>query len=158
MSAFGFDKMEQKMQKLKAELPLQVGNIATRFFVDAFSKQGWTDKSFIPWQEVQRRIPGTPSYKYPKKSDLSRHGRNILIGKSGGKGGASTHLRQSVNNSLKSAKWEEILFSVPEVYAKRHNEGLDGMPQRQFIGNSATLTENIKQKIGTEMKKVFTIR
>lgn len=158
-SRFGFDKIIQKMDRLKRELPPIVGNMGQRFFVDSFSSQGWTDAGFEAWQKPQRMTEGTPSYKYPKRKDLGRRSRAILIGKSGGtKSGSHTHLRQSVNTSLKTAVWDDILFSVPQAYARRHNEGLGGMPKRQFIGNSQTLISLIKNRIDRDMKIVLSPR
>lgn len=156
MSRFGFNVMLQKMDALKRDLPPVIGNMGTRFFVESFTKQGFTDKSFEPWQKPKRMIAGTPEYKYPKKKDLNRHTRNILVGKSGGtKSGAHTHLRQSVNTSLKQSTWTNILWSVPQPYARRHNEGLVMMPKRQFMGSSYVLTINIRNKVNNEMIKIL---
>lgn len=155
-SKFGFDKMIKSMDRVKKSLPRKVGNQATRFFVDSFNKQGWTNVSFQKWEEPQRRRAGFDAYKYPKNKDLGRRTRPILIGKSGGtKSGSHIHLRQSVNTSMKKATWNEILFVVPQKYARRHNEGLDDMPQRKFIGNSATLMRSIKKNVNREIKKVM---
>lgn len=159
MSRFGFDKMKKQMERLKAELPQQLGNMGVRFFVSSFDKQGWTDSGFQAWKKPKRMITGTPEYKYPKKRDLNRHSRAILVGKSGGtRSGAHIHLRQSVNTSLKSAVWPYIEFAVPQPYARRHNEGLDRMPKRQFIGYSHTLATQMREKINSEMRKVLMSR
>lgn len=155
MSKFGFDKILTKFQTMKRDLPPIIGNMAVRYFVKSFSDQAWEGKA---WKEVKRRLPGTPAYKYPKGKDLERRNRMILIGKSGGTGsGSHPHLRASVNNSLKKAEWSEILFTVPQVYAKRHNEGLDGMPKRQFIGHSNELIGKIRDRINIEMKGVMKV-
>lgn len=158
MSRFGFSKKLAAMQQLKRDLPIQLGNMGTRFFVKAFDDQGWTDRTLIKWPQVKRRISGTPEYKYPKGRDLQRRSRAILIGKSGGtKSGAHTHLKQSVNTSLKSAVWPNIEFAVPQPYARRHNEGIR-MPKRQYIGNSYTLMMQMREKINFSMKRVLLIR
>src|ERR1035437_2875780 len=155
-SRFGFAEMLQKMDALKRDLPPIIGNMGTRFFVESFTKQGFTDTSFEAWQKPQRMIPGMPAYKYPLKKVLNRRSRNILVGKSGGtKSGAHTHLKQSVNTSLKSASWSNILWAVPQPYARRHNEGLDYMPKRKFIGYSYTLMKQIEEKVNSEMIKIL---
>lgn len=108
MSRFGFNKMLGAMNQLKRELPLQVGNIGQRFFVNAFTKQGWTDKTFVPW--------------VPRKDHKNR--LPLLIGKSGGtKSGSHAHLRASVNTSVRSASWPFVTFGVPQPYARIQNEG-----------------------------------
>lgn len=133
-------------EKLKQTAPIVIGNMALNFFRSSFENQGFTDNALMKWPEVQRRIPGTPEYKYPKKNAGDRHGRGILIGlRTKGNG---PHLRDSVNTSLKQTTWESILFTVPQPYAAIHNYGLtmkngDKMPQRQFMGNSVTLINMI---------------
>lgn len=156
MSRFRFDIIKTEFSQLKRELPVLIGNDAQRFFVDSFKKQGWTDGGFQKWKTPQRRIPGTPAYKYPKNKDKGRKTRATLIGKSGGtKQGAHAHLRQSVNNSVKKASWDQILFSVPQPYAKRHNDGLKGMPKRKFMGNSKELTSKMALRMHKKITKIF---
>ncbi len=41
----------------------------------------------------------------------------------------------------------QVTFYTHKEYARRHNEGLEGMPKRQFIGDSKTLFNNIKKEI-----------
>ncbi|MEG7677090.1 hypothetical protein U2060_15225, partial [Listeria monocytogenes] len=50
-------------------------------------------------------------------------------------------LRRATSNSIRQATWERIMLVVDLPYAKRHNEGLDGMPQRTFIGQTNELTK-----------------
>lgn len=173
MSKFGFDKMLNKFNGLKTTLPAQVGNMAVRYFIKAFTDQAWDGA------------------KWPARQD-KKNTRPLLIGKSGGtKGGAHAHLRSSVNNSIKETTWSSIVFSVPQPYARIHNEGgtinmparkqvihfkggsfskmksashaqkvdvgahVIKIPKRQFMGNSKTLNRQITEKVNEEMKKVF---
>ena len=39
-------------------------------------------------------------------------------------------------------------------YAKRHNEGLKGMPERRFIGNSPTLNKKIDKEVDEYTQKL----
>jgi hypothetical protein len=156
MSKFGFDKMLRNMDQMKRDIPQQIGNMAVRHFVKSFDDQGFTDVGLVKWKEVKRRIIGTDAYKYPKKKDLERRSRSILVGKSGGtKSGAHAHLKAQVNTSLKRAVWPNIDFSISSKYANRHNQGLDGMPKRKFMGNSHVLAQAAKQKIDDSMRKVL---
>ena len=41
----------------------------------------------------------------------------------------------------------QVTFYTHKEYALRHNEGLKGMPKRQFIGDSKTLFNNVKKEI-----------
>ena len=148
MSKFRLDKIAQNFQNLKRTLPPVIGNMGQNFFRQSFEKQGWTDETFTPWKQVQRRIPGTPAYKYPKKNAADRHSRAILIGLRT-KGGV--HLRDSVNRSLKTAEFDNISFAVSQKYAAVHNFGGPVknfvMPQRKFMGHSATLLRMIDGKV-----------
>ena len=48
-----------------------------------------------------------------------------------------------------------MIFYTYKKYAQRHNEGLKGMPKRQFMGKSKTLEDNIKKKLTKELDKVL---
>jgi phage gpG-like protein len=144
------DSLKRKassFQEFKANIPQQIGVMAQRFYSSSFQKQGFTDTTFQPWQEVKRRIPNTNAYKYPKKKGLQRRQRAILVG--------TGRLQKSVASSLRSATFDRIEFGVPEVYARRHNEGIKKMPKRKFIGYSFTLMKVLRKKIQDEMAKVL---
>ncbi len=155
------DKLHSKViafEQLKRDLPPVLGNMGQNFFRRSFENQGFTDKALEKWREVKRRTPGTLAYKYPKKNAGDRHVRAILVG-IGSKGGI--HLRQSVNSSLKRASWEEILWSVPHVYASVHNDGLRAgrgagfiMPKRKFMGYSYVLLKDMDRVIRLKMRNL----
>jgi|ERR1019366_177745 hypothetical protein len=153
---FGFDRILSEFQRNQRKMVVAVGNMALREFVGTFEKQGWEGTK---WQEVQRRIPGTRAFKYAKRYDVGGIKRPILIGKSGGKDGAHKHLRAGVNNSLSEIGKDFVLFVVKAGgkynYAERHNEGLDGMPKRQFIGYSRLLAKRFEDYIDSEMANCF---
>jgi phage gpG-like protein len=142
--------IENNFERMKRELPIKIGNMGTRFFIQAFQKQGFTDTTEQAWQEPQRRIPGTPAYKYPKRNAARRHARAILV--------QSGKLRAAVNNALKSSVWDNIFWEVNLPYAAVHNYGLEmrygKMPQRKFMGRSETFLRMVKEKIMSEMKKL----
>ena len=128
--------MYRKLQSVQSSLPTVLANEGTRFFVSSFDKEGWDGKS---WKVPQRKIPGTPAYKYPKNKGLGRRTRQTLV-KSG-------KLRRAVNSSVKQKTFKKIVWNVDLPYAARHNEGLNGMPQRRFMGESKTLNAIFKRKI-----------
>ncbi len=135
---FKFGAMKAKIVRLKKELPIILANNAQNYFVQSFTNQGWDGSA---WKEVNRRIEGTKEYKYPKSKDLGRRTRPILIGK------GSTKLRRAVSNSIRNKTWPIVRLLVDLPYAKRHNEGLDGMPKRTFMKNSPQLERQQKEKI-----------
>lgn len=148
-------KISNGFERMKRDLPLVIGNEGSKFFRSSFEKQGFEDRTLQKWPEVQRRIPETPAYKYPKRNASTRHSRGILIGRS--------ILRNAVNNSLKTFVWDNISWEVVIAngfnYSKVHNEGLQmkngrPMPQRKFIGRSETFIRTIKGKIESALKKL----
>jgi hypothetical protein len=137
---FKFGKLKENISKMRNDLPRVLANESQNFFSKSFTDQGWEGKS---WQQVKRRIPGTPEYKYPKKKDLGRRRRPILVGK------GSTKLRRAVANSIRVTSWPIVRLIVDLPYARRHNEGLDNMPKRKFMGES----NRLKQKHLATIKK-----
>lgn len=140
-----------RFDRMKVDLPLTLGNEGQNFFRESFDKQEFVDESPKPWTQVQRRIPGTPEYKYPKTKQLSRRVSAILV--------RTGKLRQAVNNSLKIHTWNEIVFNVPLKYAPVHNYGLvmkngSPMPQRQFMGHSHVLIQRLGDKIRTALSRL----
>lgn len=115
------------MEAAKKTLPPVLGNQAVRFFTQSFTNQGFTDGSLTKWKG---------------RKDDARPGRAILV-KSG-------NLKRAVSGSLKQATWNLIKLIVDSSaipYARRHNEGLDDMPKRQFMGPSKELQKQQVSKI-----------
>jgi phage gpG-like protein len=136
---FKFDlvikELKGKDHTMKREIAVETKN----YFVQSFKDQKFYNKK---WKEVQRRIPGTKAYKYPKKKGLKRRTRPILIGKG--------TLRRAVNGCIKTVG-SKITFQIDLPYAAIHNEGLKmkngkAMPKRQFMGQNKT-TDNIAKTI-----------
>lgn len=145
-SKFTFDRVYRALDEVKRTLPEKCANLARNHFSKSFIEQGWEGK---PWKEVNRRIPGTVEYKYPKKKDLGRRRRPILVGK------GSTKLRRAVANSIRVMSFPTVRLVVDLPYARRHNEGLDGMPQRKYFGNSKKLHEAQQKLIRGAMREAL---
>jgi len=142
---FLFDQVRNRLAITKRVLPVKLANQVERHFTEAFDKGGLDE---YRWQEVKRRIPGENAYKYPKKKGLSRRTKPILT--------MSGTLRRKVSRSIVSSTWSSILLQVRDLnYAKRHNEGLDGMPARPFMKQTVVLTTMQKTLIDDEMKKIW---
>jgi hypothetical protein len=134
-----FKAMYRRIASVQNTLPTVLANEGVNFFVGNFDKEGFVDGSLEKWKTPERKIPGTSAYKYPKKKDLGRRTRKTLV-KTG-------KLKRQVNNSIVEKSIRRIVWKVVSPYAKRHNEGLDGMPKRQFMGESKTLNAIFKRKI-----------
>lgn len=133
------------LNKTKRELPIKIANLTRNFFLNSFRQQGFTDAVENKWKEVQRRIPGTPAFKYPKKKQLSRRTSPILV--------RTGKLRREVSNSIRNATWEEIRLGVSDAtpYAEAQNDGTKHIPKRKFMGKSRMLTVQTKEKIRKEI-------
>jgi phage gpG-like protein len=148
---FQFGKLLENVKKMRDELPVILANNAQNFFLSSFDKQGWDGN---PWQEVKRRIEGTQEYKYPKKKDLARRTRWILVGK------GSTKLRRATSNCIRVKTWPIVKLTIDLPYAKIHNEGgpmaRGGfMPKRQYFGDSPILHQQQLEKIKKVMGDLF---
>jgi len=123
----------QRFKHQKRKLPKQIGNIGLNHFLESFRMGGFNDSGFKRWA--------------PRKARTKRNAGRALLVDSGA-------LRNSLG--LKTARWQKIrVASVGIPYASRHNRGLAGMPQRQFIGNSGRLNAKITRRIKTEIKSIF---
>ncbi|MDJ1494172.1 phage virion morphogenesis protein [Cytophagaceae bacterium DM2B3-1] len=148
-----FLTLKQKLNKTLNNLPKKVGVLAVNHFQDNFRKQGFDGK---PWKEVKRRLP--IGYKTGRRSSKVRYRkgadrtRGILIGKG--------RLRRDIKLTLVTSDKVVISSSVP--YAAVHNLGLKAgrgagfqMPQRQFMGNTKELTQDIENLITKEISGAF---
>ena len=143
---FKFDDLKYLVDEFKREVPIKLAAQAQNYFVRSFSNQGWEGRK---WQEVQRRIPGTKPYMYPKKKDLGRRKRPILIGK------GSTKLRRAVVNSVRVRQWPTVRLVVDLPYAQVHNEGGQHTPQRKYMGHTSELGRMQKTLIKRTIAGMF---
>jgi hypothetical protein len=144
VSKFNFDRVVENMQTVNRDLPVLLANQARNYFLDTFTLQGWSGDK---WKEVQRRTPGTPAYKWPAKPKASSRSNPILI--------RTGKLRRAVRNSIREASVTRVRLVVDLVYAKRHNDGEDGMPKRKFMGNSPILMKMQRELIDQKIKTVW---
>ena len=132
-----------------------------KFIAKNFRDQGFTDTSTKKWQDrktVDKYGVDNTTYRtnrVGRQGSLnrfgSRHeGRAILVGYNTGgdklKNSFKYHVSQSSNR---------VVFRTYKPYAARHNEGLDGMPKRQFIGKSEFLNRQIFDKIKRELDQTL---
>jgi len=134
---FNFKTVDDKSKQFKKDIPNKLNQQALKFFRDSFSKSGWTDDSYSPWQKRKRN--------YPHK---------ILL-KSG-------NLKRSIHNTVKT--FEKIIIISDMPYSAIHNEGLMGrafgkysfkMPKRQFMGDSGKLRKEQQKLVLDTFAKIF---
>lgn len=156
---FHFDRVLKQMQQVKNDLPILLANQAENYFSSSFKKQGFDGQQ---WEEVKRREEGTDEWKYPGGYGLSRRTNPILIGGGRIKGTAGGTLRRAVGNSIRSATFENITLIVDLSYAEIHNKGgmagrggSAAIPKRQFMGQTAELTQMQITKVNEYIDKIW---
>jgi phage gpG-like protein len=153
---FHFGAVLAKIKQTQNEVPKLLANQAQNEFVGNFNRQGFNGTK---WQEVKRRIAGTPEYKYPKSKGLSRRKKPILTG--------SGAMKRAVSNMVTSPQSKingegiKLVVTVPVKtgsnfsYPVAHNEGTAVIPQRQFVGQTPALTEKQKALITKYFAKIW---
>ena len=126
MKAFK-DRNKKIIDSLK-NIPKDISIMAKSHYDSNFTKQGFDG---VKWQEVQRRMIDTKTYKYSSKSSRTRA---ILSGK-------SKRLAKSLY--IKSYSMKRIVIQSSSLYAKYHNYGTIKIPQRKFLGYSKVLNNKI---------------
>lgn len=123
-------------------LPIKVGAVAKKHFRENFLKGGFVDNGLQEWKPAKRL-----SLKYgDKKNKTLMSSRKHLY-----------------SNTLDIPQRGSVKIENRTPYAAAHNEGTTTagknrnvtIPRRQFIGDSAELTEKIKEAIKKEMDKIL---
>ncbi|MDR2147052.1 MAG: hypothetical protein LBE91_11395, partial [Tannerella sp.] len=100
------EQMEQEFRQFfNDDGPELAANIAEEKFKENFDNEGFFGTG---WQEVQRRIPGTKTYKAVAKRHPADTQRKILTGRTG-------NLKNSINHRTEPGK--AIVYS-DTVYGK----------------------------------------
>lgn len=138
-----------------------IGVEGKKFITKNFRDEGFTDSSLQKWDKRKTvDTSGRDNTRYRtnrrgRAGNLNQYGqrnkdRAVLVGFDTG----GNKLKNSFNYRI-SLGSKQVSFYTAKPYAGRHNEGQDGMPKRQFIGQSNYLNEQIARKISTELDKIF---
>lgn len=129
---FNFKQKELEAKQLKTILPRIIANDSLNWFLEGFRKGGGqTDAG---------------SWRERKRTAKRNSGRGILVD--------TGALRRDVKIRRTTFK-SIVLGTLSIVYARRHNEGLKGMPKREFLGDSKKLDKKNKKTILKELDKIF---
>lgn len=126
---------------------------------ETYQNEGFTDAVLEKWQPrktTDKRARDLTRYRTNKKGTAGNltkfgrqnKGRKVLTGH----GSGGDKLRNSWRESIGNGK---VKFQTDKAYAKRHNEGLEGMPKRKQVGRSKKTDAKIKGKIDTEITKII---
>ncbi|QYS86316.1 phage morphogenesis protein [Flavobacterium oreochromis] len=157
--------LQNLLNKAAKEMPDKalriIGVEGLNFIQKNFRDEGFTDVSTKKWEERKtednrgRDITRYRTNRRGKQGNLNRYGsknkdRAILVGHGTGGDKLKSSFRHRI--SLGSSS---VSFYTYKGYAARHNEGLDGMPKRQFMGKSEYLNKQIAAKIKKELDKLL---
>jgi phage gpG-like protein len=157
--------LQKLLWKASKEIPDKalrvIGTEGIKFIAKNFRDQGFTDTSTTHWKArkiVDKNGLDKTTYRtnrVGRTGSLNRFGsrnvdRAVLVGFNTG----GDKLKNSFKSSVSKAN-NTVVFRTYKPYAARHNEGLDGMPKRQFIGKSAYLNRQIFDKIKRELDKTL---
>lgn len=153
MNGFNLQQVKKNLMRTQREIPLRLAKMTEKHFAESFSK-GALDE--YKWKEVQRRIEGTPSWKYKKKGiSLNTQRTAPILVQTG-------NLRRKVNRSIHSIKPNEIRLVVDLPYAKIHNEGgmagrnhASAIPARPFMKQTKVLTQMQTDLIKKQMDLIW---
>lgn len=156
--------LSKKLQSIAGKIPHIAATVieveGTNFIKENFAKQGFQDGSLRKWQPRKttdkqgRDLTRYRTNRVGRVGGLTKFGRRnqpnrpILTGFASG-GNKLRHSIQSTKDA-KSVTWRSY-----KTYAERHNEGLKGMPKRQFMGKSKTLEQNIERMLTKQLDKLL---
>lgn len=163
--AGSLDDLQRLLWRASREIPdkaLRVIGVEGKKFIDKnFRDQGFTDTTTKKWDKRKtedrngRDITRYSSNRVGRNGSFNAYGRRnanraILVGHASG----GNKLKNSFKYYVSSGN-SSVSFRSSKPYAARHNEGLKGMPKRQFIGKSAYLNRQIADKITRELDQTL---
>ncbi|WP_281683415.1 phage morphogenesis protein [Zunongwangia profunda] len=151
--------LNKGMKVMPEKLPKIIEVEGLQFIEKNFRDEGFNDGSLKKWKKRKTRDSGGRDLtryrtnRVGRKGNLNRYGskvkdRALLVGHATGGDKLKNSFRARRNS-------RQVRFITYKGYARRHNEGLKGMPQRQFMGQSKTLTQQIEKKLTKELDKIF---
>jgi phage gpG-like protein len=134
---FELDRALANFEDFKRKAPKLIANESLNHYKKGFIQGGGqTDDSKSGWE--------------PRQPGARRNiGRGILVD--------TGALHRSLQ--VLKATFQEIIIGTTRIpYAARHNEGLAGMPKREYVGDSKELNENNVKLLSKLVGNIFTRR
>lgn len=161
--AGSLNDLQNLLNKAAKEIPDKslriIGVEGIKFIKKNFRDQGFNDTGIKKWEKRKTTDKnGRDLTRYSRgrnAGNITRFGlrnadRAILVGHDTG---GDKLINSFKSNIIKASN--QVHFSSHKKYAARHNEGLDGMKKRQFMGKSRYLDGQISQKIKKELDKLL---
>lgn len=140
-----FKNIQKKLLAVQRVAPRVLANEGVKVFMDNFRTESYEGDK---WETPERKEPGTKAYRYPKMRDLGRRTRPTLVGK-------TRKLKNATNTSVKEANTHRIRWANWLPYAKRHNDGLSGMPKRSFMKAGPVFRRRIRMKYASMYRQAL---
>ncbi|CAB4218883.1 Phage virion morphogensis protein [uncultured Caudovirales phage] len=170
MSKFGLNRILKNFNQLKHDLPERVANDGQRFFSKSFRDQGFTDENLVKWKARRRSRRNRKNQTKPilvQRGRLRREVANsvkkvsfeeILFQVSAPY--AKIHNEGGVIHKKAGRANFKIHSDGRSRFARAKNANFQQdtrahditIPQRKFMGNSRTLTRNIRKRISDALK------
>lgn len=161
MNPIEFEKNTKRLGRwINQDFPRIIGVEGVKFFKESFHKEGFTNKVFVKWDEVQRRKP-----EYQKlilKRGKKR--RSLKYSKADRTRAILTGEPAQLGESIRwDGDYNSITFHTDIKYAQAHNEGTNNagrgrktkIPKRQFMGPSEVLTNELKKELNKAVDLFF---
>ena len=150
---------QKTAQFIDRDLPEIIANEGLNHIKKSFANEGFTDSTVKKWEPRKtedkrgRNITRYRTNRVGRQGSLNRYGkkiqgRPILTGHATG--------GNKLRNSFRAKRGRRrVVFFTYKKYAQRHNEGLGGMPKRQFVGASKVLDKKIENKVNQSLDRIF---
>jgi len=141
-------KQQRQLQRAMREFIPIMANDALNHFKGSFRNQGFTDRTIEKW----------PRRKREDKTFRRRGTTRAILVRTG-------TLKRSLRVSERTLTSVTIASSTPGEYGQVHNEGLLSgrknatfkQKTRKFIGNSHKLTQKLRGKLNSRIKRAWNV-
>lgn len=114
-----------------------IKNESLSHFRQSFQNEGFTDETLDPWPDITEKT---------KERKRRRNGSLPPILTDTG------DLSRSLTGTIEG---NDVVISSDLPYAERHNQGLQGMKKRQFMGASRQLERRITRQLDNSFTRLF---
>lgn len=170
-----FDQIVARLTRTISNLPTMMGTMAVNFSKERFRQQNWLDNTPEPWERRKGEQTGSRRGQRAvlvKSGRLLRSLRKISVSRNRVIVGTDVPYAQAHNDGATINKVANVrtytkrqytrtrngnreTVSSHTVQAHRRNMNLT-LPQRRFMGESATLNRKLDELINREINKAIT--
>lgn len=128
MKSYDVKPLMDRYKQAKIDVPKIIANTCQLIFNNEFNRSQWNGESWIPGKN-------------------SKNTKHLLVN--------TGALRQALNNCVKHAGWDKVIFAVDLDYGQYQNYGTEHIPARPFIGKNQKAITAVRNKLNKRMKAIF---